>query len=225
MQRTALAEEHLAVGILAGGRSRRLGVDKAFIRWRGISLLQHALRGVSRLSSDIFILAKDVQPYREFGCHVLPDVNRVPTPLSGIVTIAPFVSGWLLLTACDILVLRHELFRELWMHRAPGRAVVLRSPKGLQPFAALYPAELLHLWVQAFENGQYRLQRTLESMPKTILSATALEKKYGQSPLLVNVNTRDDLRLLEVLADDPGAEWRARRHGMTVEKKIVPAPR
>jgi len=214
MGKNSRAGTDLVAGILAGGRSRRLGVDKAFIRWRGMNLLEHAIRSVSCLTPDVYILAKDVQPYRGFGCPVLPDRSSVSTPLSGIVTIAPLVSEWLLLTACDIAVLRQELFRELWIHRAQDRATVLQSPEGLQPFAALYPAELLHMWAEAFQRGRYRLQLTLEEMPKTILSISELEKKYRQSPLLVNVNSPDDLRRLEVLAD-----------GMRTDVKIRPAAR
>lgn len=225
MERNMRGGELLVAGILAGGRSRRLGVDKAFISWRGRSLLEHSIRGASCLTSDIYILAKDAQPYRGFGCPVLPDSGGAPTPLSGIVTVAPLVNDWLLLTACDILVLRRDIFRELWMHRAPGRAVVLESPEGLQPFAALYPAGLLHMWVEAFERGRYRLQRTLETMPKTVLPITGLEKKYGQSPLLVNVNSFDDIRLLEDLSHDPDAERLAGGYGATVEERISPAAR
>lgn len=215
----------ILAGILAGGRSRRLGVDKAFIRWRGMNLLEHSIRNVSGLTRNVCILAKDVRPYRGFGCPVLPDMSSVSSPLSGIVTVAPYVSEWLLLTACDIVVLRQELFHELWIHRAPGRATVLRSPEGLQPFAALYPAELLPLWAEALERGQYRLQRTLEAMPKTILSITGLEKKYGQSPLLLNVNSRDELRRLEVLEDDMRTECRAGVSRMPAEAEIHPSAR
>lgn len=222
MEQNKFGGSGIVAGILAGGRSRRLGVDKAFIRWRGRYLLEHSIRGVSILTRDVFILAKDAQPYRNFGCPVLPDLTKDSTPLSGIVTVAPLVSEWLLLTACDIAVIRRELFLELWMQRAPDRAAVLRSPEGLQPFAALYPVGLLHMWVEAFERGRYRLQGTLEAMPKTVLSITDLEKKYGQSPLLVNVNSSDDIRLLGGLAGDLDAERFADGYVGTVEEKISP---
>jgi len=187
----------LVAGVLAGGLSRRLGIDKALIRWNGKTLLEHSLDSASGLSEDVYVLTKNRSAYERFGYPVLTDVLSTATPLSGIITIIPFVDEWLLLTACDIVILAEDLLPAMWDCRSPGKAVVVRSQEGLQPFLGLYPAGLLPLWEQAYRNGNFKLQTILAGMPKVILETGQLEKDFGLAPVFANINRMTDIKILQ----------------------------
>jgi len=191
--------ENLIAGILSGGRSRRLGVDKGLIRWKGMTLVEHCMRNVSRLTSDIYVVTKNPGDYAGLGCPVLQDLFCIPTPLSGMVTIAPFVSAWLLLTASDTITTSALLFQELWASREPGKAVIAESEAGLEPFLGIYPAELLPMWEEAFRMKRFQLRKVLEKMPKVVLNVKGLEKRTGIEPLFLNLNRSEDLALLDTL--------------------------
>lgn len=194
-------QENLLAGILAGGQSRRLGTDKALIEWRGRSLLEWSIRRAEKLTENVFILAKQREHYEGLGVPVLVDLSTTLTPLSGILSVSPFVKEWLLLLACDIVIFSDELLKKIWERREPGRAVVLRSEEGLQPFLGLYPAEHLRIWEEAYRGGNYKLQPALDRMDRIILDSRDLETEIGTSPLFVNVNRPGDLEFLRSMGE------------------------
>ncbi|HDQ13202.1 MAG TPA: molybdenum cofactor guanylyltransferase [Sediminispirochaeta sp.] len=197
MSRETTGEE-LTVGILAGGKSRRLGLDKGLIPWRGRSLLEWSAYRAAALGGELYILAKERAPYEGFGYPVLTDFSSSLTPLSGILTVIPFVKDWLLLLACDILILSDGLLPLLWDKRREGRAVVVHSPQGYQPFLGLYPRRELQRWEDAYRRGSYKLQPVVEQMDKIVCPQESLEAELGGGPLFLNINRPEDLRKLRL---------------------------
>src|SRR4029077_202940 len=65
--------------VLAGGKSIRMGVDKAFVQLDGRTLLAHALELARCLASDARIVG-DVAKFRKFG-PVVEDIFRNCGPL------------------------------------------------------------------------------------------------------------------------------------------------
>ncbi|MCF7915300.1 MAG: molybdenum cofactor guanylyltransferase [Spirochaetaceae bacterium] len=195
-------EEHITAGILAGGRSRRLGRDKAFLNWQGRSLIEWSVMRAKGITSNVYLLAKDRAAYQHLSCPVLPDFYSTSSPLSGILTVGPFVKQWLLLLACDIVLFSDRLLPFLWEQRTPGKAVVVRSKEGLQPLLGLYPVELMGYWEQAYQNGNYKLQPTLQLMPRIEVAEYELPRpQQGEEPFL-NINRAADVEQLQRLRTD-----------------------
>jgi len=195
-------EEYITAGILAGGRSRRLGRDKAFLNWQGRSLIEWSVMRAKGITSNVYLLAKDRAAYQHLSCPVLPDLYSTSSPLSGILTVSPFVKQWLLLLACDIVLFSDRLLPFLWEQRTPGKAVVVRSKEGLQPLLGFYPVELMEYWERAYQNGKYKLQPTLQSMPRIEISEFDLPRpQQGGAPFL-NINRAADVENLRNLRTD-----------------------
>lgn len=195
-------EEHLTAGILAGGRSRRLGQDKAFLNWQGRSLVEWSLMRAKGVASNVYLLAKDRDAYQHLSCPVLPDFYSTSSPLSGILTVGPFVKQWLLLLACDIVLFSDRLLPYLWEQRTPGRAIVVRSEEGLQPLLGFYPVELMGYWEQAYQRGNYKLQPTLERMPRIEVPESDLPRPLQGGAPFLNINRAADVEQLRSLTTD-----------------------
>lgn len=180
---------HLVAGVLAGGGSRRYGRDKAFVLWKGRPLVEHALKAVSAVSvvsGETYILSKEPEKFDHLPWSVIPDFTTTPSPMSGIISVGPFVKEWLLLAACDILVLDRSFLKRMWEARTAGKAVIPRTERGLQPLLALYPKELLSHWESAFGRGNFKLRPVAESMPR-------VELELGNTPPFRNINRPEDL--------------------------------
>jgi len=189
-------KEHLVAGVLAGGTSRRLGRNKAFIEWRGRPLVEWSVLGAKKISSDVYILAKEQALYNRFDCPVLPDLYSTSSPLSGILTLGPFVKEWLLLLACDIVLLTDGLLPFLWNKRESGKAVVVHSKEGLQPLLGLYPAGHLSYWEKAYRSGNYKLQPVITQMPRVEVAPGELPKPEHGGPSFLNINQAADVERL-----------------------------
>ena len=184
----------VTAGILAGGGSRRFGRDKAHYPLRGRSLVQWTVDGARCMTDEIFILAKNEDAFRLNGTEVLTDSSPVSTPLNGIRSVIPRVHHWLLLLACDIPFFGPEVLELLWENRSIGEATVIRTEGRYHPFPALYPLAVLPLWEEALRTGTYHLQRTVERMPRRILTEDDLLSRGIRPEALHNINTPEDLK-------------------------------
>jgi hypothetical protein len=72
-----------AAAILAGGRSRRMGVDKALLPLGGTPLIGHVLARLRPLFQEIMIVGDPTGSYRRFGVPVVPDPRPAEGPLTG----------------------------------------------------------------------------------------------------------------------------------------------
>src|SRR5579862_3839386 len=91
--------------VLAGGRSRRMGRDKALLPYRGAPLIAHVAGTVEKVLDDSGHVAIVGAPdrYRDLGYRVLADLFPGCGPLGGIVTALSLAeSDWNLIVACDM---------------------------------------------------------------------------------------------------------------------------
>jgi molybdenum cofactor guanylyltransferase len=74
--------------VLAGGQSRRFGSDKALAQFRGMTLLEHVLRGLTALGfAQVVLTAKEPQRYAAIafaGIELVMDEHAAQTPLAGL---------------------------------------------------------------------------------------------------------------------------------------------
>ena len=70
--------------VVAGGRSQRMGRDKALLPWAGTTLLRHALFRLRSVCGEVRILAGAQPRYTDYGADVLTDVVADAGPLGGV---------------------------------------------------------------------------------------------------------------------------------------------
>ncbi|MEZ5498724.1 MAG: NTP transferase domain-containing protein [Steroidobacteraceae bacterium] len=130
--------------ILTGGRSRRMGQDKANLRYHGISQLEHAWRLLSPRVAQCYVsLRNDQQAEPERSAYPqIIDLPDLEGPLAGIISALQSDHGaaWLVL-ACDLPRLDGPTLDCLLSARDPSRlATAFRSSHdGLpEPLCAIY---------------------------------------------------------------------------------------
>jgi molybdenum cofactor guanylyltransferase len=136
--------------ILAGGKSTRMGVDKAFVDLHGRPLIAHAIARLSPQVDSVAISANgDPSRFALFAARVLADAvdDRDAGPLAGVAAALAFAKAQgsaLVATApCDAPFAPVDLVARLakaMMDR--GVAVALaEGPRGLEPLFALWRAD------------------------------------------------------------------------------------
>ncbi|MCX7839348.1 MAG: molybdenum cofactor guanylyltransferase [Anaerolineae bacterium] len=127
--------------VLAGGKSRRMGHDKAFLDLDGMPLVARVIERVRAVCDEVIIVANDTDAYARFGLRVVSDVYPGKGSLGGI------YSGLLaareehaLVVACDLPFLNAALLRYL-ISLAPQADVVIpraHAPRGSARYATRY---------------------------------------------------------------------------------------
>lgn len=134
--------------ILAAGRSRRMGRDKAGIEVQGQSLLSRAVATVRRAGAvEVFISGREDGNYAGVDCPVLLDLKPGRGPLGGIERALSVASSPLVLVlAVDLPKMSAAFLRKLISGCDENTGVVPMVQGELEPLAALYPKRC-HLFV------------------------------------------------------------------------------
>ncbi|UCH25353.1 MAG: molybdenum cofactor guanylyltransferase [Trueperaceae bacterium] len=177
--------------VLAGGRSRRFGRDKAVTPFRGKPLLEWVLISL-RDAEETFIVAN--RPYPLFELDTYRDLIVTGSSLSGVHTaLVKAQNDWVAVAACDLPNLTPAFWQLLASRAGPQQAVMLEHPDGkLEPLAALYHKRALQTVEAKLETGRYSLHELAHSLDTHFVPAEQASMLLG--PLgLVNVNRPEDL--------------------------------
>jgi molybdopterin-guanine dinucleotide biosynthesis protein A len=134
------AISRLPLYVLAGGRSRRFGRDKAEALIDGVPLLRHVARALDPVASEVVVVADRAGKYDHLGFPTIADLEPGMGPLAGLVTaLTHRLSGWSLLAPCDVVGLDAEWFASLARDaiQGPYDAVAFRGSEW-EPLPALY---------------------------------------------------------------------------------------
>lgn len=150
--------------VLAGGRSRRMGSDKALLEFRGETMLQTQVNKMRAAVGDCIVVGR-----AEAGEGVETIVDTYPGegPLGGILTALAHTGDWIIVLACDMPLVGEGTLRELVrrIRATSADAVVPRHPDGqAQPLAAAYRRSALKKLQGTFDAGQRRVVDAIQSL-------------------------------------------------------------
>jgi molybdopterin-guanine dinucleotide biosynthesis protein A len=183
--------------VLAGGRSRRFGRDKAALTVHGETLLERTVALLAPLVDAVYVSVRADQadePLRA-GFRLLVDELPGGGPAAGLLAAhhhAP-QAAWLVV-ACDLPLLDGATLRQLVAARdTAGDATAYASPRDgkAEPLCAIYePPALLRLAAEAEADGSLS--------PRDLLGrCTTRLVESGRAEVLANVNEPGDLERLQ----------------------------
>lgn len=181
--------------ILAGGKSTRMGSDKAFVSLNGRTLLARMLDAARSLTSNVRIVG-DSEKYRPFA-PVVEDIFPGCGPLGGIHAALRSSSTDLnLILAVDTPFVSLALMQFLVSRSRSSPAclvTVARTNGGLQPLCAVYRRAFADAAEKALREGRYKIDALFESPSAQIIGEDELETTGFSQQIFRNLNTPDEL--------------------------------
>lgn len=146
---------NLSAVILAGGKSSRMGQDKAWLEIGGQSLLARQIKLAHECGAEeVFISGRGDTDYSPFACPVLYDRRAEAGPLAGIRrALEETSSSHLLVLAVDMPWLTPGVLKKLAGRRRAGRGRVPRIGSRIEPLAAIYPKSAASLAAALLNGG------------------------------------------------------------------------
>lgn len=132
--------------VLAGGQSRRLGVDKALLRLGDAPLLTIVVERVAEVCGEVIVAADREERYRDLGlsARLVADVSPGYGPLSGLQAgLQACGTDHVLVVACDLPFLNVELLRYMAGLPRSYDALVPRADGRRHPLHAIYARSCL----------------------------------------------------------------------------------
>jgi molybdopterin-guanine dinucleotide biosynthesis protein A len=128
--------------VLAGGKSARMGMEKAALRIGDETLLARIVRRLHLALREVSIVGPSYLAALASGTPVIPDETPGSGPLGGLSTaLAHAPSQHIFVMGCDMPFVEPALVRAMarYAARYPNADVVtLRSLRGLEPLHAIY---------------------------------------------------------------------------------------
>lgn len=185
------SERPVLAGLLIGGKSMRMGTDKALLKLHGRSLASKSFRILSAVSEKAILLGSGNLPASLHRAERLPDIAGSEGPMAGILSAfrwAPEVT-WLI-SSVDMPFMNEEAWEWLLSQRKPGVWAVLPKiggSRGVETTGAVYEPMIFEYMESMARDGIVTLQGLVKH-PKVItpLIPKTIEHSW------VNVNTPTD---------------------------------
>jgi len=188
----------LGLIVLAGGRSSRMGQDKARIKWNGKTFIEETLRKAEAygFKEKIVVTNTDDEFYRQLPAVVIQDIYPHQGPLSGIhAGLQKSSCTWNFIMSCDMPLFDFFLVDQLQEKIADHYFAVVPSLDGrYQQLAALYRKEYEMVIESMLAAGQQRLRDLFLERP-----VLKVEMDPWQN-LFFNVNTPAEFLLARAKA-------------------------
>ncbi len=183
--------------ILAGGKSSRMGRDKAWLEVGGRPLLARQVRLARGLgAAEVFISGRTDTDYSAFDCPVLCDRFAGAGPLAGIErALAAATLPLLLVLAVDLPEMDLGLLRRLGAGCAGNIGAIPRVNGKLEPLAAFYPKAAQPLAVALLRNEPRAVSGFADRCVQSGL-ARLMELPAGEERYFANWNSPVDLPCL-----------------------------
>jgi len=175
--------------VLVGGRSSRMGRDKALLPHHGMALAAAVAREVERAAGQCVLIGDPAQ-YQELGFPVVGDLYPGEGPLGGILTaLRNSNADWNVIMACDMPRISAEFLCALLEQAAARPDIDVLAPAGpsgrFEPLCTVYHRRCVAVLQAAFEGGIRKIAEAARGLRLETMAITELAP-------LDNVNTPED---------------------------------
>ena len=167
--------------VLAGGKSSRMGRNKALLELGGKPLVGHAVEKLGRLCESVAILSNDAE-LGGFG-ELVEDVHPGCGPLGGVeAALLRSTTEWSLILPVDVPFLPTYLLAD-WLWKilcepvGDTRIAMLAVDRTLHPALLIVHRDVAPFLTYSLERGHYRLLSALEYAAEKIANRRSVETK------------------------------------------------
>jgi len=184
----------ISAAVLAGGRSRRMGRDKALLKVGDHSLIEELLSGIEEHFEEILIVANDTRRYDGMGFRVLKDIRADKGPLGGIHTALVHASApHVFIFSCDMPLVSVPLIEHMSKIAGDADVVVPVFRKNLEPLHAIYSGACTGPVAEQIDKGDLTVKKVFSRVNTKIIDEETVIRLSPGMPFR-NINTREDYK-------------------------------
>jgi molybdopterin-guanine dinucleotide biosynthesis protein A len=185
--------------VLAGGRSRRFGSNKALADLLGTTMLVRMGNLLTKLTDHVAVVGAP-EIYSRFGFRCVTDRWPGEGPLGGVTTalldtaaIHPEIT-WNLVVSCDLPFLTLDAISYIteFAVRSQADAIIPESEHGLEPLCACYRTRVGLTLQNEFERGTRKLLDAVKCIRVEHLPQRGWNRFKGAERLFWNMNSPEE---------------------------------
>jgi len=178
---------------MAGGKSKRMGQDKAWIELDGEPLITRVATVLARVADEVFIVANEPR-YASLGLRVVKDGYPEGGALGGIATgVGAAAYDTVLVAACDMPFLSADVWRVLLGHAGDADIVIPRIGGEYETLHAIYTKACVPHMARALAENRLRVIAFFDQVRVHAIEEPELRAVDPTLRAFTNVNTPEEL--------------------------------
>lgn len=179
--------------ILAGGKSERMGRNKALLEWDGVTFLENIYNSLKKIFKDVYIVVKKIDSFNK-GKQFIEDLLSHYSPLTGIYTALKHTDkDYVFIKACDNPLISLDMIYDMYQYTKDYEIVVPKASDGLHPLYAFYSKKILPEVEKLIENENFRILSLYDELKVKYYVEDEIKKFDTKLVTLRNINTPVDL--------------------------------
>lgn len=178
--------------ILAGGKSSRMGSNKALLTFNGNTLLSNCIKVLKEFSKEIYI-SGNYPEYKIFNLPIIIDEYAEIGPMGGLQSSLKILAKdeYGFFTTCDMPLIKSSLINKLATELNPFDCVVFSVNGIIQPLFGFYNQRCLRDIESQIQKGNFSLTSLVFNSHSKVIEISSDEKDY-----LNNINTPEEYKKL-----------------------------
>lgn len=180
--------------VFAGGKSRRMGTDKALLTIEKQPILLRMIKLIEPFCENVAISGQNAD-YSTFNIEMISDVYSGIGPISGIYScLNQTANDWNLLISVDVPFVNREMIQYLLSNRDKSDAIIPKHASGVEPLVGLYHKSIFPVVEEMILKGDYKLMNLLAKLNTKYLDCFEILNEYPR--LFHNLNSPDDFQAI-----------------------------
>lgn len=187
--------------ILSGGKSLRIGENKAFLRICGKRIIDRIFSIINTVFEETILVTNNISDYLYLGCEVVKDIFPEKGPAVGILTGLFFSrSEYIFVSPNDMPFLNREVIDHICSKKGNYDVIVPFVDDKWHPLFGLYRKNIVHCLHRFILEGHLKIIDLFPRLRVLAITEQELSKFDPSLGFLLNINTREDFRKAQELA-------------------------
>lgn len=180
--------------VLAGGKSRRLGTDKAQVTVGGRSIINRVMDALEGFCDEVLIAANDPAPYEILGLRIVPDEEPGGGSVMGVYSALKVAANrFAFVVACDMPFLSRP-FIEFMAGMDRDYDVLAPYVSGhIEPLHAIYSQACIPAMEKLIAGGDKKIINFYDDIKLVLIQEERVNRFSPDGLVFMNVNTPEDL--------------------------------
>jgi molybdenum cofactor guanylyltransferase len=197
---------HVTGVILAGGKSRRMGRDKAFLPFGDGLLIERVIEVIQPVTADVILVTNTPEQYQRFNLPMFADVIPDAGSLGGIYTGLVYAkTPYSLCLACDMPFVKPEFLRLLCDTAAEADVVIPRNAEDFQPLCAVYAQTCREPIRQKIDAGRLKITGFFDHVHVRVIEGELLAGYDPHDVMFFNANTPEEYEQARQMLTEHGS--------------------
>lgn len=185
--------------ILAGGKSSRMGVNKALLQLGGQKIIERTVELMCAIFSEVIIITNTPEEYKFLDLPLFEDIYKWKGPLAGIHSALMHSDvEEVFILSCDVPLMSREMIEYIVNYKTNKLIRICEADGNLHPLAGVYSKKILDAlekFLTENDQGDRSVRSFLKISETEIINAQNLV--FYRDEIFFNVNSPEEFEYLK----------------------------